>query len=122
MMKSGENQSRMVKIVVLINTLMSLLLLYIAWRVWKLKQWIESIADQLNAYEQNTHALLYQAPENIDITQEKIYSLRQRNQKLQLEIQQVRQIISLLLLLKGFWGRSFGGIGLRLSNKSQIFH
>jgi hypothetical protein len=122
MIKSGENESSMVTIVVLINTLMSLLLLYIAWRVWKLKQWIGSIADQLNTYEHNAHALLYQAPEKIDISQEKIYSLRQRNQRLQVQIQQVRQIISLLLLLKGFWGRYFGGIRLTLSNKVKILN
>ncbi|WP_404799801.1 hypothetical protein [Anabaenopsis elenkinii] len=101
---------------------MSLLLLYIAWRVWKLKQWIGNIADQLNTYEHNAHVLLYQAPEKIDISQEKIYSLRQRNQKLQVQIQQVRQIISLLLLLKGFWGRYFGGIRLTLSNKVKILN
>ncbi|MEA5583474.1 hypothetical protein VB620_19280 [Nodularia harveyana UHCC-0300] len=102
----------MVTTVVVINTLISLVLLYIAWRVWKLKQWIGYIADKLNAYERNTHEFLYQAPENIDIAQQKIYSLRQRNQKLQVQVQQVRQIISLLLLGKRFWGRSFGKIEL----------
>ncbi|WP_414526480.1 hypothetical protein [Nodularia chucula] len=109
----------MVTTVVVINTLISMLLLYIAWRVWKLKQWIGCVADKLNAYERNTHAVLFTAPENIDIAQQQIYHLRQRNQQLQLQVQQVRQIISLLLLGKRFWGKSFGGMGLR-SRKNTV--
>ncbi|GAX37066.1 hypothetical protein [Nodularia sp. NIES-3585] len=108
----------MVTTVVVINTLISLMLIYIAWRVWKLKQWIGCIADKLNAYERHTHAVLYQAPENIEISQQKIHSLRQGNEKLQIQIQQVRQIISLLLLGKRFWGRSFSWKGLKLRKKT----
>ena len=108
----------MVTTVVVINTIISLLLFYIAWRVWKLKQWIGCIADKLNAYERHTHAVLYKAPENIEISQQKIYSLRQGNEKLQVQIQQVRQIISLLLLGKRFWGRSFGWKGLKSRKKT----
>ncbi|TVP65459.1 MAG: hypothetical protein EA343_03180 [Nodularia sp. (in: Bacteria)] len=109
----------MVTTVVVINTLISLVLLYIAWRVWKLKQWIGRIADKLNAYERHTHAVLYKAPENIDLSQQKIHNLRQGNEKLQVQIQQVRQIINLLLLGKRFWGRSFGWIGLT-SRKNPV--
>ena len=109
----------MVTTVVVINTLISLVLLYIAWRVWKLKQWIGRIADKLNAYERHTHAVLYKAPENINLSQQKIYSLRQGNEKLQVQIQQVRQIISLLLLGKRFWGRSFGWTKLK-SRKNPV--
>jgi len=109
----------MVTTVVVINTLISLVLLYIAWRVSKLKQWIGCIADKLNTYERHTHAVLYKAPENIDISQQEIYSLRQGNQMLQVQMQQVRQIISLLLLGKRFWGRSLGWIGLT-SRKNTV--
>ncbi|HYW19801.1 MAG TPA: hypothetical protein VE956_10910 [Nodularia sp. (in: cyanobacteria)] len=109
----------MLTTVVVINTIISLILFYIAWRVSKLKQWIGRIADKLNTYERHTHVVLYKAPENIDISQQKIYSLRQGNQMLQVQMQQVRQIISLLLLGKRFWGRSFGGIGLT-SRKNTV--
>ncbi|WP_414549053.1 hypothetical protein [Anabaena sp. CCY 0017] len=108
----------MVTTVVVINTLISLVLLYIAWRVWKLKQWIGRIADKLNAYERHSHGVLYKAPENIGISQQKIHSLRQGNEKLQVQIQQVRQIISLLLLGKRFWGGSFNWKGLTSRKKT----
>ncbi|MBE9006866.1 hypothetical protein IQ259_17775 [Fortiea sp. LEGE XX443] len=88
----------MITVVVVINILISLLLLYGVWLLWKLKQQIAFIADRLTAYEKYSHTLLSQAPQNIDISQKNIHNLRQRNQSLQLKIQQVRQIVSLLLL------------------------
>ena len=97
-------------VVVVINTLMSGILLYVAWRIWKLKQRIGRIADRLTAYERCSHALLDQAPENIYINQQSLYYLGQRNQALQVQIQQVRQIVSLLLLGQQIW-RRFGRTG-----------
>ncbi|MEH2250498.1 hypothetical protein [Nostoc sp.] len=97
----------MVILVILINTLISLLLLYVAWRVWQLKQQLVYIADRLTVYESCTHAALNKAPENIYLSQENIYNLRQKNQALQMQIQQVRQIISLLLLGRQIWRRYF---------------
>ena len=97
----------MVILVILINTLISLILLYVAWRVWQLKQQLAYIADRLTAYESCTHAALNKAPENIHLSQDNIYNLRQKNQALQMQIQQVRQIISLLLLGRQIWQRYF---------------
>jgi hypothetical protein len=109
----------MVTTVVVINTLISLGLLYIAWRVWKLKLWLGRVADQLTVYERNTHAVLHHAPENIEMAQKKIHSLGEKNQRLQLQIAQIRQIISLLLLGKRFWANSLGRIGLISINKNK---
>lgn len=97
----------MVILVVTINTLISLILLYIAWQVWQLKQRLASVADSLTAYEICTHATLHQAPENIYLNQQNIYNLRQKNQALQIQIQQVQQIISLILLGRQIWQRYF---------------
>ncbi|MBD2360073.1 MULTISPECIES: hypothetical protein [unclassified Anabaena] len=97
----------MVTVVVVMNTLISLMLLYVAWRVWQLKQKIAFIGDRLTEYERCTHDLLYKAPENIYLGQNSIQQLRQSNQVLQLQIQQIRQIISILLLGRQTWRRYF---------------
>ncbi|WP_392530631.1 hypothetical protein [Nostoc sp. C117] len=97
----------MVILVVVINTFISLILLYVAWQVWQLKQKLGCIADSLTAYESCTHATLHKAPENIYPSQQNIYNLRQRNQVLQMQIQQVQQIISLILLGRQIWQRYF---------------
>ncbi|MBN3938505.1 MAG: hypothetical protein V7L21_25885 [Nostoc sp.] len=109
----------MVILVVIINTLISLVLLYVAWRVWQLKQQLAYIADRLTADESCTNAALNKAPENIYLSQQNIYNLRQRNQALQMQIQQVRQIISLLLLGRQIWQRYFPKLEL-ISGKRTV--
>lgn len=101
----------MVMLVVVINTLISLILLYAAWRVWKLKHLLAFVANRLTAYERATHGALKNAPENIYTSQQAIYNLRQSNLGVQMQIQQVRQIISLLLLGQQTWRRYFGRLG-----------
>ncbi|MEH2303522.1 MAG: hypothetical protein V7K88_32280 [Nostoc sp.] len=108
----------MVILVILVNTLISLILFYVAWRVWQLKQQLAYIADRLTVYESCTHAALNKAPENIYLSQENIYNLRQKNQALQMQIQQVRQIISLLLLGRQIWERYFRRLELTPGKKT----
>ncbi|MBD2201386.1 hypothetical protein H6G33_02050 [Calothrix sp. FACHB-1219] len=95
----------MVTLVVVINTLISFLLFYIAWRVWKFKRILRLISDTLTNYEKCSHALLYTAPEKIYCLQQNIHHLRQGNQRLELQIQQIRQIMSLLILGRQIWQR-----------------
>ncbi|MEH2160050.1 MAG: hypothetical protein V7K38_03165 [Nostoc sp.] len=109
----------MVILVILVNTLISLMLFYVAWRVWQLKQQLAYIADRLTIYETCTDAALNKAPENIYLSQENIYNLRQKNQALQIQIQQVRQIISLLLQGQKIWRRYFRRLEL-ISGKKIV--
>ncbi|MEA5617664.1 hypothetical protein VB711_07415 [Cronbergia sp. UHCC 0137] len=97
----------MVILVVLTNLLLSLLLIYLAWRVWLIKQMLTNLADKLTAYEQSTYTVLHTAPENIYLAQDNIYTLREKHQRLKLQILQIRQIINLLLLLQKIWQRNF---------------
>ncbi|MBW4614470.1 MAG: hypothetical protein KME21_14590 [Desmonostoc vinosum HA7617-LM4] len=96
----------MVIVVIVINTLISLILLYTAGQVWQLKQRLAFISDRLTFYERCTHAALYKAPENIYAGQQGIHNLMQQNQALQAQIQQVRQIISLLFFGRQVWQRN----------------
>ncbi|BDI15837.1 hypothetical protein ANSO36C_16390 [Nostoc cf. commune SO-36] len=109
----------MVILVILVNTLISLMLFYVVWRVWQLKQQLAYIADKLTAYESCTRTALNKAPENIYLSQQNIYNLRQKNQALQMQIQQVRQIIGLLLLARQIWQRYFIKLGL-ISGKRTV--
>jgi hypothetical protein len=109
----------MVILVILVNTVISVILLYVAWRVRQLKQQLEYIADRLTIYESCTHVALNKAPDNIYLSQENIYNLRQKNQVLQMQIQQVRQIISLLLQGQQIWRRYFRRLEL-ISGKKIV--
>ncbi len=95
----------MVTVVVIINTLISLALLYVAWKVWRLKQWLAKLADKLIAAELSTYTVLHRAPKAIYRGQQNIHDLRRRNQLLELQIKQARQIFSLLAMGQQFWLR-----------------
>lgn len=88
----------MVILVVVFNTLLSLLLLYVAWRVRKIQQVLAFVANKFISYERATHEALDQKPELIYASQQQIHKLRQGNQKLEVQIHQIQQVINLLLL------------------------
>jgi predicted negative regulator of RcsB-dependent stress response len=108
----------MVTIVVLINTFISLVLLYVAWRIWQLRLRLAKIAKALSTYERCTHAVLQMAPQTIYTRQQKIQHLRMGNQVLQLQIQQIRQIFSLLFLGQQLWQRTGRKLGLKFVKKT----
>ncbi|NJR76582.1 MAG: hypothetical protein HC773_29550 [Scytonema sp. CRU_2_7] len=99
----------MVTIVVVINILISLILLYVAWRVQRFKRRLTRISHLLVAAERSSHAVLLGAPEAIYMGQRNIHNLRQENQPPRLQIQRLRQIFSLLALGQQVWRSNFSG-------------
>lgn len=97
----------MVTLIVIINTSISISLLYIAWRLWQWRQRLTRIADILIAAERSTHAVLNNAPTAIYMSRQNLHNLRQGNQSMQLNIQQLRQIFGLLALGSQAWRRNF---------------
>jgi hypothetical protein len=104
----------MVTIVVAINLIVSALLLYLARRIWRIRQQLARIADTLIALERCSRSVLRDAPEIIYCGQNGIYRLRQSSEPLQLQLQQLRQVISLLVLGWRTWVR------IRKSEKKLI--
>ncbi len=97
----------MVIVVVIINMLISLMLFYLAWRVWQFKRRLVKIAAILTAADRSTHAVLNRAPNAIYQGQQNVHNLGQTQQALELQIQQVRQIFSLLMVGQQVWLRYF---------------
>lgn len=95
----------MVTIVVAINLILSALLLYIARRIWQIRRQLARTADTLIAIERCTRSILRDAPETIYCGQDGIYRLKQSGEPLQLQLQQLRQAISLLLVGWQAWSR-----------------
>lgn len=109
----------MFAIVIAINTLISLTLFYIAWRIWLLRRRLTRIADVLSAAERSTHIVLHKAPMTIYLGQRNIRNLHQGNQPIQLQIQQIRQIFILLAFGHKIWNRQLFRLQ-RLSRKQKI--
>ncbi|NEN98059.1 MAG: hypothetical protein F6J94_09880 [Moorea sp. SIO1F2] len=99
-------------LVIVINILLSLLCLYIACQVWRLGQWLSSIANRLERLERRIYNNLYSAPKAIVLGQVGIHGLREQYQKLQLQLHTLKQIFLLLGMLQ-----KFGGFRWRFSYK-----
>ncbi|MBE9017983.1 MAG: hypothetical protein CLLPBCKN_001221 [Chroococcidiopsis cubana SAG 39.79] len=85
----------MVTIVVAINLILSVLLCYVARRIWQIRRKLARTADTLIAIERCTRTVLRDAPEIIYCGQDSIYRLRQSGEPLQIQLQQLRQLMSL---------------------------
>ncbi|PMB41592.1 hypothetical protein CEN40_19775 [Fischerella thermalis CCMEE 5205] len=93
----------MVKVVVGINTLISLILLYATWRVWRLRLKLTRLTNWLILAERCSHTLFSPAPQALNISRQSIHNLRQTNQALELKIQQLQQIHNILSVGQRFW-------------------
>lgn len=95
----------MVTIVVSFNLIIALILLYVAGRVWLLRQKLKRINNTLIAIELSTQAALAGTPNAIYQGQTGIYQLKHRNEPLQLQIQRMKQVFSLLAIGQQVWQR-----------------
>lgn len=95
----------MVMVVVVINLTIALILLVVAWQLRLLKVRLARIANTLIALERSTHAVLWGAPNTIFVSQQGVYRLGQGNEPLQLQLQQVRQVLSLFAIGQQAWQR-----------------
>lgn len=95
----------MVTVVVIINITIALSLLYVARRIWRIWQRLRRLTNTIVAVERSTHAVLCVAPNAISRSQQGIQRLQQGNEPLQLQLQRVRQVVSLLVLGQQGWQR-----------------
>ena len=95
----------MVVTIVIINVLIALILLYIARRIWLLRQKLQRLNNKLIAINRSAGAALAGTPNAIYQGQMGIYQLKQKNEPLQIQIQRVRQVLSLLSVGQQAWQR-----------------
>lgn len=93
----------MVTLVVVINILISFILLYIARKIWNIREKIVIFTDSLNRCEMNSSAIFRSFLEKIYTEKEEIYHLRQQYQNLKRQIQQVQQILRLIVMGRKIW-------------------
>ena len=93
----------MVIVVAIINIIISLVLIYIAGYLSKLKHQLAAIADRLTAYERSADKFLTRAPKHIAFQRQNISNLHQGQQHLALQILQIQQMISLVGIGRKLW-------------------
>jgi len=97
----------MLTVVLIINGVIGLACLFIAWRLWTLKNQLAQTADTLTSVERKVHRVLYRAPEYIQRGKSSTHQLRQSLQHLEPQLQRMQQLMSLLSIGQLLWQRRF---------------
>lgn len=107
----------MVIIVVIINIIISLILFYCTWQVYKLRQRLALLTNFLTNCDRNSYALLHRRAEAIYLGKQNLNNLRQSNQSLQVKLRLFKQILALLV-----FGRQmlWAGPGLRSRLRKEL--
>jgi hypothetical protein len=87
----------MIFLIIAVNLSITLLNIYIAIRIWQLRQLIARIATILISYEGYFNTVLRVAPKVLDRGQNNIYLARRRYQILQLQVAKIKQLIWLFI-------------------------
>ena len=100
-----NNTQIMVVTIVIINVVIASILLYVARRLWLLRQRFQRINNKLIAINRSAGAALAGTPNAIYKGQMGLSQLTQRNEPLQVQILRVRQVLSLLSVGQQAWQR-----------------
>ena len=87
--------------VIVINLGISLLCLFVAWKIWQLRKTFSQVADTLINAERQTHNVLYGAPNAIIKGQQGTRKLRTQYGRLSEQLAKVRQLLAVATLLLG---------------------
>ena len=90
----------MITVVIVLNVLISLLCLYVAWYLWNLRRALAIAADVLTLFDRDTHNVLYGAPNAISQGQLGLRAMRGNYRQLETQLQQIQQVLALLGLVQ----------------------
>ncbi len=88
----------MITLVVIFNLLITLVNLFLAWRIWQLGRWLANLADTLTKVEHSTHLVLCSAPEVILKPGRDADHLRGYYRRAYLQMQRGKQVLTLFNL------------------------
>ena len=100
-----NNTQIIVVTIVIINVVIASILLYVARRLWLLRQRFQRLNNKLIAINRSAGAALAGTPNAIYKGQMGLSQLKQRNEPLQVQILRVRQVLSLLSVGQQAWQR-----------------
>lgn len=95
----------MLWLVIELNIVISIFCFYLAWKIWKVRQTLLQVEQTLNLIDNCTSKVLDKTPEFFQLHQQKINQLRQLYKQLDLQVQQVKQIMAMLWLVRTIWHR-----------------
>ena len=93
----------MLAFVIVLNLLISAASFYLAWKIWQLRRVLRVATKTLARAERSTHQVFHRAPESIVRGKSGTRSLRDRYQRLEIQLQRLEQMTQLLNLTAQLW-------------------
>lgn len=93
----------MIIVIIGFNLLLTVINLYIAWRIWKLRLFLVKVTETLKNVERITYSVLHSTPPPILGFQQGTRNLKQSYTQLESQIRQLQKIIALLSLVTNLW-------------------
>jgi|GEM_PF-652623 len=87
------------------NLVVSLVCLFIAWKLWQLRLSLARAAQTLSSVERKTHWVLAPAPRYIMIGERGTHRLREQLQRLDGQLQQLQKLLGILSFSLSLWQR-----------------
>ncbi|MGL5805470.1 MAG: hypothetical protein ACRC2R_27905 [Xenococcaceae cyanobacterium] len=95
----------MIIFIIIFNLLITLINIYLALKIWKLRQLLMQVTDALQKSEVNARILFRLAPKLLLKKQKKLLDCRKNYQKLKIKIEQLRKILTIVLWVIKIWQR-----------------
>lgn len=90
-------------LVLVVNTILTLVCLVVAWKTWQLRRVLGRVANTLTLTEKTTRAFLQEAPDAIYIDQVGVYQLQEQYRQLGPQLLRAQQVLVLLSLSQTVW-------------------
>jgi hypothetical protein len=105
--------------VIIVNLLITAIALYLARTIWQLRRTLAGVTQTLSEVENSVYNVLHPAPEAITKGQTSINNLKTAYQSKQIQLQQIRQILTLTALIYRIGGQRKDGSWGKLGKKNK---
>jgi hypothetical protein len=95
----------MITFTIIFNLFITIINIYLALKIWKVRQVLVQVTDALQKSEVNARVLCRLTPRLLVRQQKNLAYCRERYQTLELQIEQIRKILILLIWLFKVWQR-----------------
>lgn len=95
----------MIIFIIIFNLLITLINIYLVLKIWKLRQLLMNVTDALQKSEVNARILFKLSPKLLLKQQKKLLDRRKNYQKLKIQIEQLRKILTIVLWVIKIWQR-----------------
>jgi len=104
-------QTQVYFFVILFNVAIAMFNLFLATKIWQGRRVLIHTTAILTDLEKNLLFILQKAPEVISKTQDDVYNIRVQRQEIEMKLDKIRKLLSIVTVIYGFGQKRFKSSG-----------